>query len=223
MTTRVAQALRLCLVTDAAACAPRNLADVVRAAVRGGVTSVQLREKQLSTRAFVARARLLQEVLSEAPRKVPLIINDRVDVALACAADGVHVGQSDMDAATVRRLLPDAIIGLSVESAADARAVAGEALPVDYLGVSPVFATPTKTDTAQPLRRLSRREPGVRDADQDRHRAAAGARGPRGDPGADVAAAGSDRRHRRGQCRRRAGRRRRRAGRRQRDLRGCRS
>ncbi len=63
---------------------------------------------------------------------MPLIINDRVDVALACAADGVHVGQSDMHAADVRRLLPDAIIGLSVESAADARAVAAEALPVDY-------------------------------------------------------------------------------------------
>ena len=151
MTSRIAQALRLCLVTDAAACAPRDLADVVRAAVRGGVTSVQLREKQLWTRAFVARARLLQEVLSEAPEKVPLIINDRVDVALACAADGVHVGQSDMHATDVRRLLPDAIIGLSVESAADARAVAAEALPVDYLGVSPVFATPTKTDTAPPL------------------------------------------------------------------------
>ena len=151
MTTRVAQALRLCLVTDAAACAPRDLADVVRAAVRGGVTSVQLREKRLETRAFVARARLLQEVLSEAPEKVPLIINDRVDVALACAADGVHVGQSDMHATIVRRLLPDAIIGMSVESAADARAVAVEALPVDYLGVSPVFATPTKTDTAPPL------------------------------------------------------------------------
>jgi thiamine-phosphate pyrophosphorylase len=151
MTPGDRRALRLCLVTDAAACAPRDLADVVRAAVRGGVTCVQLREKDLATRAFVARACLLREVLSEAPRKVPLIVNDRVDVALACGADGVHVGQSDMPATLVRRMLPEAIIGLSVESLADVRAVADQGLPVDYLGVSPVFATPTKADAAPAL------------------------------------------------------------------------
>lgn len=143
--------LRLCLVTDTAACRNRDLADVVRAAVRGGVTSVQLREKTLATRAFVARACLLLEVLSEAPVRVPLLINDRLDVALASGADGVHVGQSDLPAAIVHRYLPEGIIGLSVESIADVSAALAERLPIDYFGVSPVFGTPTKTDTAPPL------------------------------------------------------------------------
>ena len=77
---------------------------------------------------------------------MPLIVNDRVDVALAAGADGVHVGQSDMDGRDVRRLLgPDAIVGLSVETMEQAAEAA--ALDVDYLGVSPIFSTPTKTDT----------------------------------------------------------------------------
>ena len=143
--------LSLYLVTDAAACGRRDLADVVRAAVRGGVTCVQLREKELPTRDFLARACMLKEVLAEAPRPVPLIINDRLDVALASGADGVHVGRTDMPPAVIRRYLPHAIIGLSVESTADARAVGEQALPVDYLAASPIFATPTKPDAASPL------------------------------------------------------------------------
>lgn len=139
------------LVADAASCAPRGLAEVVQAAVRGGVGCVQLREKNLPTREFVARASMLKALLAASPVRVPLIINDRLDVALACGADGVHVGQSDMPPEVVRRWMPEAIIGLSVESLEDARAVAERGLPVDYLGVSPVFATPTKTDTAPPL------------------------------------------------------------------------
>jgi len=84
------------------------------------------------------------------PAGVPLIINDRVDVALAAGADGVHVGQQDMPLADVRRLTPRGwIVGVSAESLADAeQAARGGA---DYIGVSPVFATPTKTDTALPL------------------------------------------------------------------------
>ncbi|WP_274534894.1 thiamine phosphate synthase [Rhodoferax antarcticus] len=83
------------------------------------------------------------------PYRVPLVINDRIDVALACGARGVHLGQSDMPAAQARQLLaPEVFIGLSVESPDDVRRAAVE--PVDYLGVSPVFATPTKTDTAPP-------------------------------------------------------------------------
>lgn len=142
--------LRLHLVTDAALCGARGVEAVVAAAVRGGATCVQLREKQLDTRAFVARARALKALL--APLGVPLIINDRLDVALAADADGVHVGQSDMPVDVVRRLLPNGLVGLSVENAAQAQAAA--ALPaglVDYLGVSPVFATPSKTDTAPAL------------------------------------------------------------------------
>ena len=127
------------------------MADVVRAAVQGGVTCVQLREKSLSTRAFLARAHLLKEVLAEAPSPVPLIINDRLDIALACGAEGVHVGQSDMPPEVIREHMPHALIGLSVESVADVRRVGERAAPVDYLGVSPVFPTRTKADTAAPL------------------------------------------------------------------------
>jgi thiamine-phosphate pyrophosphorylase len=137
--------LRLYLVTDRALCGRRSLEDVVQAAVRGGVTAVQLREKECTARESVALARTLKSLL--APRGVPLLINDRVDVALAAGADGVHVGQSDMPAADARRLMgPQAIIGLSVENIE--QVVEAETLDVDYLAVSPVFATPTKTDTA---------------------------------------------------------------------------
>jgi thiamine-phosphate pyrophosphorylase len=135
----------LYLVTDRGLAGSRPLPDVVAAAVRGGVTVVQLREKQCSTREFVELARSLKALL--APCGVPLIVNDRVDVALAAGADGVHVGQSDMDPRDVRRLLgPDAIVGLSVETMEQAERAA--ALDVDYLGVSPIFSTSTKTDTA---------------------------------------------------------------------------
>lgn len=135
------------LVTDRALCGDRNLVDVVTEAVRGGVTIVQLREKRSDTRDFVETGRALVEVLR--PLNVPLLINDRIDVALAVGADGVHIGQSDMPYDLARKLLgPDAIIGLSVETMEQAREA--EHWAVDYLGVSPVFATPTKTDTGTP-------------------------------------------------------------------------
>ena len=133
----------LCLVTDGSLCAPRTLVEVVRAALHGGVGLVQLREKKLDSRAFVERARAIKALT--APLGVPLIINDRLDIALVVGADGLHVGQSDLSVADVRLWLPDAIIGLSIESMADLRAVPSG---VDYLGVSPVFATATKSDTA---------------------------------------------------------------------------
>lgn len=139
--------LRLYLVTDQSLTHGRPLGDVVAAAVQGGVTCVQLREKQLDTRAFLAQAVLLKALL--APHGVPLIINDRIDIALACGAEGVHLGQSDMPVRVARQLLPAHVfIGWSVESMDDVRSSA--ALPLDYLGVSPVFATPTKTDTQTP-------------------------------------------------------------------------
>lgn len=140
-------ALRVYLVTDARLSLGRPLDEVVAAAVRGGATCVQLREKALPTRDFVAQARALKAVLNA--QGVPLVINDRVDVALACGADGVHLGQSDMDVEDARRLLPPHVfIGWSVETPADVQRAAR--LPVDCLGVSPVFATPTKTDTHTP-------------------------------------------------------------------------
>jgi len=134
----------LYLVTDRDLCGGRPLQDVVRAAVAGGAAWVQLREKNLSTRAFVEEAAAIKTLL--APHKVPLIINDRLDVALAVDADGVHVGQDDMPYPLARAILgKKMIIGLSVETWEDVEAA--EKWDVDYLGVSPVFATPTKTDT----------------------------------------------------------------------------
>lgn len=140
-------ALRLYLVTDQTSLRGRSLLNVVRAAVQGGVSCVQLREKGLSTRDFVAQALAVKALLD--PLGVPLVINDRIDVALACQAQGVHLGQSDMPVTIARQMLPpEVFIGLSVENLDDVARAAGQA--VDYLGVSPVFATPTKTDTASP-------------------------------------------------------------------------
>lgn len=139
--------LRLYLVTDQSLTLGRPLADVVAAAVQGGVTCVQLREKQSSTRDFMAQAMVLKALL--APHAVPLVINDRIDIALACGAEGVHLGQSDMPVHVARQLLPSNVfIGWSVETADEVEQ--SQHLPLDYLGVSPVFATPTKTDTKTP-------------------------------------------------------------------------
>lgn len=135
------------LVTDRLACRGRDLLDVVSAAVAGGVTMVQLREKTATTREFVDLARALVSLLK--PHNVPLLINDRLDVTLASGAAGVHVGQDDMYPADVRALLgPDAIIGLSVTGLGEVRASHGQ--PVDYLGAGPVFATSTKADAGAP-------------------------------------------------------------------------
>ena len=147
MQVNLLAALRLYLVTDQMGLHGRRLTDVVLAAVQGGVSCVQLREKNLGTRDFVALACVMTDLL--APFGVPLVINDRIAVALACGAQGLHLGQSDMPVALARRLLPpEVIIGLSVETADHVAQAQGQA--VDYLGVSPVYATPTKTDTAAP-------------------------------------------------------------------------
>jgi thiamine-phosphate pyrophosphorylase len=135
------------LVTDQGACLHHPLETVVAEAVQAGVCCVQLREKTVDTRTFLDRALALKAIL--APARVPLIINDRLDIALAAGADGVHIGQSDMPYAHARKLLgPHAIIGLSVETWDDV--TGAQDLDVDYIGVSPVFSTPTKTDTKAP-------------------------------------------------------------------------
>lgn len=140
--------LKLYLVTDRDLSLGRPLEEIVSEAVAGGVTMVQLREKDASTGEFVELGRRLMSLLK--PLGVPLIINDRVDVALAVDADGVHIGQSDMSYADARRLLgPEKIIGLSVENFEDLEAA--NTLDVDYIGISPVYGTPTKTDTAEPF------------------------------------------------------------------------
>jgi len=134
----------LYLVTDRDLCLGRPLEEVVLQCVRGGVTMVQLREKDLPTRDFVDEAFRIKEIL--APHNVPLIINDRLDVAMAVRAEGVHVGQEDMPYEMARELLgPEAIIGLSVEN--ESQVLEAEGYDADYLGVSPIFETPTKTDT----------------------------------------------------------------------------
>lgn len=134
----------LYFVTDRDLCGDKSLEDVVFQSVKGGATCVQIREKHLSTRAFIEEAFSIKKIL--APFGVPLIINDRIDVALAVKAAGVHVGQDDMPYEMARALMGHtAIIGLSVETWEDVEHA--EKLDVDYLGVSPVFETPTKTDT----------------------------------------------------------------------------
>ena len=140
--------LKLYLVTDRGIAGKRDIADIVLEAVQGGVTMVQLREKNISTREFVELAVKLKKILT--PYDVPLIINDRVDVAVASGADGVHIGQSDMPYHIARGMLGyDKIIGLSVENFEQVEESNG--LAVDYIGISPVFSTPTKTDTAEPF------------------------------------------------------------------------
>lgn len=140
--------LKLYLVTDRGCCGNRDLVEVVKEAVKGGVTMVQLREKEISTAEFIRLALRLKQALKDTD--TPIIINDRVDVALAVDADGVHLGQSDIPYEMARKILgKDKIIGLSVESMQDVEVA--NALDVDYIGVSPVFSTPTKTDTASPF------------------------------------------------------------------------
>lgn len=137
--------LSLYLVTDRSLSLGRSLVEVVEEAVKSGVTMVQLREKDCSSLEFYQEATALKRLLK--PYKIPLIINDRLDIALACDAEGLHIGQSDLPFSIARQLLGEnKIIGLSVECLKDAQEA--NKLDVDYIGISPVFSTPTKTDTA---------------------------------------------------------------------------
>jgi thiamine-phosphate pyrophosphorylase len=139
-------AFRLCLVTDPGA--RLDPVALALAAARGGATMVQLRDKTADDAAITAMARAMKAVL--APFGVPLIVNDRVAAARAAGADGVHVGQGDMPAAQARAIMgPGAIIGLSIETAAQLADADWDAL--DYIGVGPVRATPTKPDHAAPI------------------------------------------------------------------------
>jgi thiamine-phosphate pyrophosphorylase len=135
--------LTLYLVTDPRQVAARGLAATVEAAVAGGVTLVQLRDPDAHGRDLVEQARALKALLQ--PRGIPLIVNDRVDVAHAAGADGVHLGQDDLSTQAARAILgPDAIVGLSVGTPAEFGA--SDLSGVDYLGVGPVRATGTKAD-----------------------------------------------------------------------------
>lgn len=138
----------LYLVTDRGLAGERRLSEIVDRALAGGATMVQVREKEVPTRAFLETVLQVRDVTAR--RGTALIVNDRVDVALAADADGVHVGQSDMPAREARGLLgPGRILGLTVTSAAEAREA--ERQGADYLGTDAVFATPTKPDAGTPL------------------------------------------------------------------------
>lgn len=138
----------LYLVTDTALCGDRGVPATVRAAVAGGVSAVQVRAKDASDRERLALVRAVKEVL--VGTDVALFVDDAVDIALLAGADGVHLGQSDLPADEVRRLVgPDLLLGLSVSCPAEVESAPVEAL--DYFGVGPVWATPTKPLAAAPL------------------------------------------------------------------------
>lgn len=145
----------LYLCTDRGLMTTDTVEESVRLAVAGGCGVVQLREKEISSAEFYLLAVNTKKITDEAG--AALIINDRVDIALAADADGVHVGQSDLPAAVVRRLIgPDKLLGVSVATLEQAKQAAADG--ADYLGVGAMYATQTKTDadivTMEELRRI---------------------------------------------------------------------
>jgi thiamine-phosphate pyrophosphorylase len=140
--------LRLYGLVDPARSAGRDLAALSAAAAKGGATLIQLRDKTAGTRAFVEEARAVRAALRGTG--VPLLINDRVDVALAAEAEGVHLGQDDMDPRDARRQLgPHAIIGLTIKN--DAHVDAAPIGAVDYLAIGGVFETLSKDNPDPPV------------------------------------------------------------------------
>jgi thiamine-phosphate pyrophosphorylase len=140
--------LTLYFVTDGRADGGRSLVEITRAAIRGGATAVQLRDKSGGTREMLELGCTLLELTRAAG--VPLIVNDRLDVALALGADGVHVGQDDLPAKEVRRLIgPERILGVSAGTASEARQA--EADGADYVGAGDVFGTRSKPDAGPPI------------------------------------------------------------------------
>ncbi|NLU46814.1 MAG: thiamine phosphate synthase [Syntrophomonadaceae bacterium] len=135
--------LLLYAVTDRTWLKGRSLADVVEEALQAGVTLLQLREKELDDHSFLQLAKEIKTVTDR--YSIPLIINDNVEIAVACAGDGVHVGQEDMEAREVRKIIgPDRILGVSVQTVE--QAILAEQNGADYLGVGAVFSTATKPE-----------------------------------------------------------------------------
>jgi len=140
--------VRLNAIVDPERANGRSLTELARLVVAGGATLIQLRDKHGSTRRMIEEARAIQAVL--AGSGVPLVINDRVDVALVAEVDGVHVGEDDIRVEDARRLLgPNAIIGLSIKSVAQANAAPLDEL--DYVGVGGVYATTSKNNPDPPI------------------------------------------------------------------------
>ena len=143
MRDKLAESLLLYAVTDRHWLGERTLYDVVRESLDGGVTFLQLREKDLDDENFYKEAVELQAMARE--YGVPFVVNDNVDIAVRMDADGVHVGQSDMEAGDVRALIgPDKILGVSAQTVE--QAVLAEKRGADYLGVGAVFPTGSKDD-----------------------------------------------------------------------------
>ncbi len=139
---------RLNALVDASLADIAPLPELAAVAARHGATIIQYRDKHASTRHMIEQARLMVDALKATG--VPLVINDRVDVALASGADGVHLGADDMDAETARRLLgPDAIIGLTVKNMGDAERVAQAS--ADYACIGGVFETVSKVNPNAPV------------------------------------------------------------------------
>lgn len=132
-------------VTDRAWLGKQNLYEQVECALKGGATCIQLREKELDEKTFLEEAIKLQKLCKE--YQVPFIVNDNVEIALKCHADGIHVGQSDMQAMDVRKLIGDDMI-LGVSAGSVKEAIEAEKNGADYLGVGAVFNTSTKLDAA---------------------------------------------------------------------------
>ncbi len=138
----------LYLITDRTLVGSKEFYTSIRNALEGGVTLLQVREKDASVQEFYNIGLNLKKIARE--YRVPLIVNDRVDIALALDADGVHVGQGDLPPAMIRRIIgPNKILGYSVSNLEQARA--GERLGVDYLGAGPVYATGSKADASRPI------------------------------------------------------------------------
>ncbi|MCO5386337.1 thiamine phosphate synthase [Desulfosporosinus sp.] len=136
----------LYLVTDRKLLGERDLAQSIELAIQGGVSLVQLREKSISTKEFLNLALRVKEITSK--YEIPLIINDRLDIALAVDAEGLHVGQDDLPMLKARELLgPDKIIGVSARTLEEA--LLAEKQGADYLGVGAVFRTSTKSDAKE--------------------------------------------------------------------------
>jgi thiamine-phosphate pyrophosphorylase len=134
---------RLYVITDRPTIADRDLCTCVEAAIDGGATIIQLREKSLSSREFYEIAKKIKAVTRK--RRIPFIINDRLDIALAVDADGLHLGQDDLPLAVARKLLAsDKIIGVSASTVPEA--LLAQKQGADYLGVGAMFTTPTKHD-----------------------------------------------------------------------------
>ena len=142
------RSLLLYLVTDPVLCGSRGLEETSRLALKAGVTALQLRDKAASARSLMQSAEVLKRLCSL--HEALFLVNDRVDIALACMADGVHLGQDDIPVRVARKLLgPDVIIGVSARS--EAEAIDAWKGGADYIAANMIFSTATKTNLGKPL------------------------------------------------------------------------